>query len=159
MAQRMVDHAALRTNQAFIIGLLVLAFVFDSAVLVGAVAAIMAAGTVWPEAGLFKIIYQRVLKNRMVAPDLIVDNPQPHRFSQGFGAVFLGLGLGLFAAGLPFAGWVVVAIVVVLAALNLFAGFCAGCYLYYRLARANVAGFRAEPLGDGPLGMRPRETS
>lgn len=159
MVPSMVDHAALRTNQAFIIGLLVVAYVVDSVVLVGVVAVIMAVGTLWPEAGLFKVIYRRLLKDRLISPDMIADNPQPHRFSQGFGAVVLGLALILFGASAPVVGWVVVAIVVVLAALNLFAGFCAGCYLYYRLARANVAGFEATPIGDGPLGVRPREIS
>ena len=153
-----VDHAALRTNQAFIIGLLVIAFVFDAVFLVSFVAIVMAIGTIWPKAGLFKIVYQRVLKGRVLAPDVIADNPQPHRFSQGFGAVVLGLALILFVAGARVAAWIVVGVVVALAALNLFLGFCAGCYLYYQLARANVAGFKAMPLGDGPIGMRPHES-
>ena len=153
-----VDHAALRTNQAFIIGLLVIAFVFDAVFLVSFVAIVMAIGTIWPKAGLFKIVYQRALKGRVLAPDVIADNPQPHRFSQGFGAVVLGLALILFVAGAQVAAWIVVGVVVALAALNLFLGFCAGCYLYYQLARANVAGFKAMPLGDGPIGMRPHES-
>ncbi len=159
MASTTVDHAALRTNQAFIIGLLVVAFVFDSVLLVSFVGVVMAVGTIWPKAGLFKIVYQRILKGRVLAPDVIADNPQPHRFSQGFGAVVLGVALILFVAGAQVAAWLVVGVVVALAALNLFLGFCAGCYLYYQLAKANVAGFKAMPLGDGPLGMRPHETS
>ena len=125
MAQS-VDQSALRTNQAFIIGLLVLAFIADWVGLVAGVAAVMAVGTIWPEVGLFKIIYKRLLKDRFVAPDVIADNPQPHRFSQGFGAVVLGVALVLFAVATPVAGWIVVGVVVALAALNLFLGFCAG---------------------------------
>ncbi|MDH5503365.1 MAG: DUF4395 domain-containing protein [Acidimicrobiia bacterium] len=156
---RLVDHSALRTNQAFIIGLLVLAFIADWVAMVAIVAVVMTVGTIWPKAGLFKIIYERLLMDRVVAPDVIADNPQPHRFSQGFGATVLGVALVLFAVAAPVLGWVVVGVVVALAALNLFLGFCAGCYLYYRLARANVSGFKALPMGDGPLGMRPRQSS
>lgn len=156
---RLVDHSALRTNQAFIIGLLVIAFIADWVAMVAIVAVVMTVGTIWPKAGLFKIIYERLLMDRVVAPDVISDNPQPHRFSQGFGATVLGVALVLFAVAAPVLGWVVVGVVVALAALNLFMGFCAGCYLYYRLARANVSGFKALPMGDGPLGMRPRQSS
>jgi len=156
---RLVDHSALRTNQAFIIGLLVLAFIADWVAMVAIVAVVMTVGTIWPKAGLFKIIYERLLMDRVVAPDVIADNPQPHRFSQGFGATVLGVALVLFGVGAPVVGWVVVGVVVALASLNLFLGFCAGCYLYYRLARANVSGFKALPMGDGPLGMRPRQSS
>jgi uncharacterized membrane protein HdeD (DUF308 family) len=133
--------------------------VFDSVLLVSFVAVVMAVGTIWPKAGLFKIVYQNILKGRVLAPDVVADNPQPHRFSQGFGAAVLGIALILFVAAAQVAAWIVVGVVVALAALNLFVGFCAGCYLYYQLAKANVAGFKAMPLGDGPLGMRPHETS
>lgn len=151
----MVDHAALRTNQAFIIGLLVVAYVFDQVGLTAFVAVVMLIGTIWPGAGLFKLVYAKVLRDRLVAPDVIRDNPEPHRFSQGFGAVVLIFALGLFAAGAAAAGWIVVGVVVALASLNLFAGFCAGCFLYYWLARLNVAGFTAQPIGDGLPGRRP----
>ena len=44
---RKVDHSALRVNQAFIIGLLVLAFVLDSLSLVLLVGAVMLVGMCW----------------------------------------------------------------------------------------------------------------
>ncbi|MDH3308554.1 MAG: DUF4395 domain-containing protein, partial [Acidimicrobiia bacterium] len=132
---RPVDHAALRTNQAFIIGLLALAFVVDLEALVVFVAAVMAIGTIWPRLGLFQAIYRGVLRDRLIKPDVLHDNPEPHRFSQGFGAVVLGVALILFSSGWAAAAWSVVGVVVLLASINLFAGFCAGCFLYYWLAR------------------------
>ena len=51
MAERKVDHSALRTNQAFIIGLLVIAFVLDAKWLVALVSAVMLIGTVFPKVG------------------------------------------------------------------------------------------------------------
>jgi hypothetical protein len=37
-------------------------------------------------------------------------------------------------------------LVVTLAALNLFLGFCAGCFVYYQLNRLQVPGFDHRPL-------------
>ena len=153
---RRVDYAAMRTNQAFIIGLLVVAFVADGPWLVAFVALVMAVGTVWPRLGLFQVIYRSVLRDRLVQPDVLQDNPEPHRFSQGFGAVVLLIALGLFLAGTQTAAWIVVGVVILLAAMNLFAGFCAGCFLYYWLARLRISGFTAAPIEGTRPGMAPR---
>jgi Na+/H+ antiporter NhaB len=62
-----VDQTALKFNQASIILLLVLAFLLDAAWLVAFVAAVMVVGTIWPQAGLFKQFYARVLKSAGLA--------------------------------------------------------------------------------------------
>ena len=86
---RRVDHSALRTNQAFIITLLVAAFITNLWPLVAFVSAVMIIGTIWPGAGLFKRVYRHVLKPlKVVRPDVIVDNPEPHLFAQGLGGAF-----------------------------------------------------------------------
>jgi len=38
-------------------------------------------------------------------------------------------------------GWALIIVVIVLASLNLFAGWCAGCTMYYWLNRLGVPGF------------------
>lgn len=145
---RKVDHSALRVNQAFIIGLLVLAFVLDSLPLVLLVGAVMLVGTVVPAWGLFKVVYFYVLKPlNLIRPDVMVDNPEPHRFAQGFGGVVVAIAAAAFLAQLTVLGWALVWLVIVLAALNLFLGFCAGCFLYYQLNRLGVPGFTASPIG------------
>ena len=48
-------------------------------------------------------------------------------------------------------GWVLSWLVIVLAALNLFVGFCAGCAVYYWLHRLQVPGFSKTP----PAGIFP----
>jgi len=151
-----VDHAALRTNQAFIIGLLVVAFVVDRSWVVAFVALVMAVGTVQPRLALFQMIYRHLLRDRLVKPDVLADNPEPHRFSQGFGAAVLLVALGLFTVGAAVAAWAVVAVVVLLAAINLFAAFCVGCFLYYWLARLEISGFTATPMEGTVPGMKPR---
>jgi hypothetical protein len=53
-------------------------------------------------------------------------------------------------------GWGLVWLVIALAALNLFVGFCAGCAVYYWLNRLDIPGFvKAPPEGTFP-GMRPK---
>lgn len=138
---QLVDHAALRVNQTCIIGLLVVAFVLESTWLAALVAAVMIVGTAVPPLSLFKRIYQHVLRARLIQPDVITDRPEPHRFAQGFGGVVLAAAVALLSAGAAFFGWVLVWVVIALAAVNLFLGFCAGCFLYYSLARLNVPGF------------------
>lgn len=145
--ERLVDHAALKVNQAFIIALLLLAFVLDSWPIAAFVGAVMLLGTLAPPLSLFKRIYRHVLQPaRLVAPRVIVDNPEPHRFAQGLGGVFVALAVGALLLGQSPAGWILVWLVIVLAALNLFLGFCAGCFLYYQLNRLGLPGFDRGPL-------------
>jgi hypothetical protein len=147
---RRVDHSALKANQAFIIGMLLLAFVLDSPLVVAMVAAVMLVGTAWPRLALFQAFYRSVLKPAgLVKPHVIEDNPEPHRFAQGFGGVVLVLGLAALILGAQVAGWALVWLVIALAALNLFVGFCAGCFVYYQLNRAGVPGFRYSPIRRG----------
>jgi hypothetical protein len=134
-----VDYSALRVNQAAIIVLLALAFVLNQPWLVGFVAAVMWIGTLAPRAGLFKLIYQHLLKPlRVVRPAPKADDPRPHLFAQGVGALVLTLASIALFAGLSLVGWMLTGVVVALAAVNLFLGFCLGCFLYYQLARRGI---------------------
>lgn len=138
---RRVDHSALRTNQAFIIGLLLIGFLISSWVLVAFVCAVMIIGTIWPSAGLFKLVYNRILKPaKLVKPDVIQDNPEPHLFAQGMGGAFLLAATAALLAGATVLGWALTWIVILLAGVNLFLGFCAGCAVYYQLNRMGVRG-------------------
>ncbi len=147
---RKVDQSALKVNQAFIIAFLILAFVLNTVWLVVFVAAVMLLGTAVPSLSLFKGFYGRVLKPAgLVRPNVITDNPEPHRFAQGFGGVVLvGAVIALFA-GATTLGWALAGLVVMLAALNLFLGFCAGCFVYYQLNRLGVPGFAHSPIRQG----------
>lgn len=144
---RKVDQSALKVNQGFIIGLLLLAFVLDSVWLVAFVGVVMLVGTAVPALSLFKLIYQHGLKPAgIVKPHVITDNPEPHRFAQGFGGVVLALAVLALLASQTILGWALVGLVVILAALNLFLGFCAGCFLYYQLNKLGVPGFIRSPI-------------
>lgn len=134
-----VDQTALKYNQASIISLLLLAYLLDQFWLVTFVAAVMLVGTFWPKLALFKLVYARLLKPvGLLAPHRVADQPQPHLFAQGLGGIFLLLSTAAFLLDLSLLGWLLAGIVVVLAAVNLFLGFCLGCFIYYQLARRGI---------------------
>ena len=151
-----VDHSSLRVNQALIILGLLAAFVLNLPWLTAAVALVMLIGTGIRRPGFFFVYLGLLRPTGVVRPDLPTDNPEPHRFAQGFGGVVAAVSAALLFLGAPLAGWVLSWLVIVLAALNLFAGFCAGCAVYYWLNRLQVPGFlKSPPVGSFP-GMRPR---
>jgi hypothetical protein len=150
-----VDHAALRSNQAVIIAALLAAFVGDAAWLAALVGALMLIGAArrtpafgWVYAGLLRPL-------RLVRPDPIPDHLAPHRFAQGLGGVFLAAGTLALALGGSVIGWGLIWLVIALAAVNLFLGFCAGCFVYYWLARWRAPGFTHTPPAGTFPGLRP----
>jgi hypothetical protein len=151
-----VDHSVLRVNQASIIVGLLTAFIFNIPWLTAAVALVMLLGTAIGKAGFF-LLYTGILRPAgVVKPHVLADNPEPHRFAQGFGGVVAALSAAFLFLGASAAGWALAWLVIVLAALNLFVGFCAGCAVYYWLNRLHVPGFlKTPPAGTFP-GMRPR---
>ena len=150
-----VDHTAIKTNQAVIITLNILAFIINAPWLAGFVALVMIAGTLLKAPG-FKYIY-RILKSAGLAkPDVLLDNPEPHRFAQGFGGVVMLAGTVFLLAGATVLGWGLVWLVTALAALNLFGGFCVGCAVYYWLSRLHIPGFTKLPPENTFPGMRPK---
>jgi hypothetical protein len=153
-----VDHSALAANQTIIILLLLAAFVLNQPLLVGLVAVYMLVGTYLGKPG-FGWVYTRFLRPAgVVKPDVLQDNPEPHRFAQGFGGTVVLGSLIALLAGLSSLGWALTWLVVALAALNLFAGFCAGCAVYYWLNRLNVPGFSKSPPGGRFPGLRPKRS-
>jgi molybdopterin converting factor small subunit len=149
-----VDHAALRTNQAVIISLLLIAFIIDLPLLALVVALIMLSGTVTKKPG-FLLVYQGLRRLRFIKPEVLPDHPEPHQFAQGFGAVVLLLSFSAASFGLSELAWILVWIVVVLAGVNLFFGFCVGCAMYYWFNRLGLPFFHLDPPGDRIPGARP----
>jgi hypothetical protein len=153
-----VDHAAITANQLTIITLTIAAFILNAPWLVALVALTMLAGTVLRMPG-FLFLYRYLLKPaRLMKPHILLDNPEPHRFAQGFGGVVLLIATLALFAGATLFGWAMVWLVAALAALNAFGGFCAGCFLYYWLSRLKVPGFYKNPPAGIIPGMRPKES-
>lgn len=135
---RRVDHSALRTNQAGIVLFTVLAFLLDWRWLVALVGLVLLVGTADPRLSVFQQVYHRWLKGRLLKPDEREDDPAPHRFAQGLGGSVLLLASLSLWGGYGVLGWVLAWLVVVLAAVNLLFGFCAGCFAFYQLSRLGV---------------------
>ena len=143
MAISIVDHSALKVNQAGIILTVLVAFA-GSAVSpwfelgIPALAVVMLLGTWRPDLALFKQVYFQLLKPRgIVKPRPVEDSPTPHNFAQGLGGVFVVIASVL----LPFSlvlGLAVSLLVAVLAFINLAFGYCVGCQVYFLLGRTGV---------------------
>lgn len=151
-----VDHAALKTNQLLIILLSIVAFILDQPIIAAIVALAMGLGSLIKKPG-FGFVYSSLLKPRgWMKPDVLDDNPEPHRFAQFVGFLFMTAGSISLFLGSALLGWTLVWIVVALAALNAFGGFCVGCAMYYWLVRLNVPGFSKQPPANTFPGMKPK---
>lgn len=139
---RRVDQSSIKVSQSATIVVMVLAFTLNSKILVAVVGMINLVGAVSPSFSLWKLLYHTLLKpTGLVNPQVIPDNPEPHRFAQGVGG-----GLAVMSAVFLFmsydtVGWVLGWLLVFLASLNVFAGFCMGCFIYYQMNRLGFPGF------------------
>jgi hypothetical protein len=151
-----IDHSSLKANQIIIIIFNIVAFIFSLPLLAAFVALVMGIGSILKLPG-FILLYRHIFKPLgLLKPDILEDNPEPHRFAQFLGFIFMGAGsIALYLNAITL-GWSLIWVVVGLAALNAFGGFCVGCAVYYWLGRVNVRGFnRQPPIGTFP-GMKPK---
>jgi hypothetical protein len=154
---RPVDHNALKANQYLIIALNLVAFILNIPWIALGVGIVMALGTILGKPGFYPVYASIFRRLGWIKPDIALDNPEPHRFAQGFGTVVLLGGSAALLGGLSILGWAFVWLVIILASLNAFAGFCAGCFVYYQLAKLGLHGFfsRRPPEGTFP-GFKPK---
>jgi hypothetical protein len=151
-----VDHSRLKAHQIMIISLNILAFIFNLPILAVLVALVMGIGAALKVPG-FGFVYNYLLKPRgWMKPDVLDDNPEPHRFAQLLGFVFMAAGSSALFLGASALGWGFVWLVAALAALNAFGGFCVGCAVYYWLNQLNLPGFSKQPPAGTFPGMKPR---
>jgi len=153
---RSVDHSSLKSNQGLIVLFLVLAFIFDFPYLAAFVAIVMMAGTIFGRPGFFPIYKWILVPIGLVKPEILTDNPEPHRFAQGFGAsVLVAASILLFMFSTTI-GWILVWLVIGLAVLNVIVGFCVGCAFYYWFNKLRIPGFSKAPLPGTFPGMKPK---
>jgi hypothetical protein len=151
-----IDHSKIKIHQVIIIVINIAAFLFNLPWLVVLVASVMVLGTLLGVPG-FGAIYQYLFKSLgLVKPEILMDNPEPHRFAQGLGGIFMSAASISLYLGYTTLGWSLVWLVTGLAALNAFGGFCVGCMFYYWLSRLHVPGFVKTPPGDTFPGRKPQ---
>ena len=78
----------------------------------------------------------KVLAPRLGRPKLVPGPPK--RFAQGLGTVVSTTALILFAVGAAPAAWIVLAVLILAASLEAFAGFCLGCLIFGLLQRRGL---------------------
>ncbi len=154
IAGNVVDHSALKVNQAGIIATVLVAFAASFAgvgglLLIPLLALVLLAGTFDPRLALFKQLYFKVLRPAgIVKPHPVQDRPEPHNFAQGLGGVFLAVSSVLLFSPviggdfkpnpLEAVGLAVALLVAVLAFVNLAFGYCLGCQIFFQLERRGV---------------------
>jgi uncharacterized protein DUF4395 len=148
---RKVDQNGLKIGQALTIILLLLAFIIGATpvgtLLVAFVAVSQLLGAADSSVAPYRLIYQNLVKpSGLVKPNVITDNPEPHRFAMLLGGIFNTLATIALLAGGSVVAWALVWIVIVLANLNFWLNFCVGCLVYYQLNRLGVPGFVYAPL-------------
>jgi hypothetical protein len=143
MATQVVDHSALKVNQAGIVLTVLVSFIGSAfyrplLVLIPLLAIVLLLGTFVPRLALFKQLYFKVLKPRgIVKPRPIEDNPVPHNFAQGLGGVFLAIA-SIFLLPLTVVGLALALLVAVLAFVNFAFGYCLGCQIYFQLGKRGL---------------------
>jgi len=135
-----VDTHLAKFSQAGTVLLSGLAFVTFQPIIVLIAALVMTLAALVPTYSPYRLVYRGiVLPLKLWKPRVVEDDPAPHRFAQGIGAIFLiAATLVLFLTRATALGWTLDLIVFVLAGINLTVGFCAGCFVYYHLGRLGL---------------------
>src|SRR5579872_5230969 len=85
-----VDTHLAKFSQAATVVLSGLAFLFNQPIIVVITAIIMILSALTPDVSPYRLLYKGVvLPLRLLKPRIAEDDPAPHRFAQGVGAVFL----------------------------------------------------------------------
>ena len=140
MSTQLLDHSALKVNQAGIVVTVLVAFIGSAfyrplLVLIPLLAIVLLLGTFAPQLALFKQLYFKVLKpSGIVKPRPVQDRPEPHNFAQGMGGVVLAIA-SVFLLPLTVVGLALALLVAVLAFVNLAFGYCVGCQIYFQLGK------------------------
>jgi uncharacterized membrane protein HdeD (DUF308 family) len=144
---RKVDQTGLKVGQAATFILLILGFVLNAWPIVAFVALSQFLGALDAPFAPYRVFYKSVLQpSGILKPNIIADNPEPHRFAFLVGSIFNSVATIALLLGAPLLGWILVGIVVALANLNFWANICVGCLMYYQLNRLGVPGFTRAPV-------------
>lgn len=139
-----IDPRGPRFNQAVVAVSLLVAFLFDSRLVVPVVALVLLAGAAFgPRFGPFLRLYADFIRPRL-APPTELEDPRPPRFAAALGTGFLAAATLAFALGAVGVGWALALVVATLAGLAAATGLCIGCEMYLTLNRV-LGGARPGP--------------
>jgi len=148
-AQTLVDQNQIKFNMALTALLLAVAYLLDSWIPVAVAIVCQFSGAAGLTFAPYRLLYTYLaVPSGLVKPNKIPDHHTPHRFAALVGGLFNLIGLVLLWQGVAVWGWIFVAIVFVLSNLNLWLGFCAGCFMYYVLNKLGIPGFVYAPISN-----------
>jgi hypothetical protein len=137
------DVTARKVHQASCVVLLALAYVVGGQVGVGLVTLIgivMLAGRFWWPADIFRQLTWRVLEPAgIVRRREVQEDHNTRRIARTIGGIVLLAGAALLAAGTA-AGWILVAPIAFMIALDAVFNFCVLCFLTYQVGRLQTQG-------------------
>lgn len=129
-----VDERAPRTNQAAVALLCWLALATGSWWVAGLMGLQLAVGLVFGRRFCLPCVFYFEVVQPVLGEGPIEDSRAP-RFANILGAIFLVGASVAHLAGLPRVGWILIALVGVLATVAVVTGFCLGCTAYRMIAR------------------------
>ena len=135
-----VDRNQAKFSQGCTVLLVILAFIFRSPALVAITAICLALSAFTHQMSPYSLLYKGVVVPLgLLKPKIVEDDPNPHRFANVIGTVFL-VASSFFLFFTPFktVGWVLDLIMFVLSGINFTVGFCLGCFMYYHLGRLGL---------------------
>ena len=142
-SQNKIDLNALKFNQASIVTLTLIGFIFNQPYLLVFVGAVVLAGSLNNRFAMFKQFYKYALvPAKILKPIIVEESPAPHNFAQTMGGIFLEAASFFLFNGQIALGWILVWVVILLAAANLFFNFCMGCFIYFQLGKLGIPGFK-----------------
>lgn len=142
-----VDQQQIKFNMAMTALLLAVGYLLNSWIPVAIAIVSQFSGGLGLSIAPYRLLYIGiVLPSGLLKPRKIPDNHAPHRFAAFVGGLFDLIGVILIIMGFQVAGWAFIGIVFVLSILNLFLGFCAGCFMYYIMNKFGVPGFSHSPV-------------
>lgn len=139
VTEKKLDGNALKFNQGSIVVLTAAAFLLQQSWLVAFVMVVLLVGTIFPGAGIFKLVYFNIVRpSGIIKPKIVNEDSAPHQFAQGLGGVFLLFSFAALELGQPVLGWGLALIVLALALVNLTVNFCLGCYIYFQMNKMGI---------------------
>jgi hypothetical protein len=143
----LVDQQQIKFNMAMTATLLAVGYLLSNWIPVAIAIVCQFSGGLGLSISPYRLLYiGLVLPTGLLKPKKIPDNHAPHRFAAFIGGLFDLIGIILIIMGFEIVGWIFIGIVFVLSILNLFLGFCAGCFMYYIMNKFGVPGFGHSPV-------------
>jgi hypothetical protein len=137
-ADGIYDVTARRVHQATCVALLALGFVLSTPAdiwLTAFVGVVMLAGRFWWPADIFRQFTWRVLEPAgILRRHEVQEDHDTRRIARTIGGIVLLAGAALLAAGTA-AGWILIAPIAVMIALDAVFNFCVLCFLTYQVGR------------------------